>query len=143
VPPHGRQSFLCFEPLDNTSGRTEDRTLSESESERVRVALRLTVYRQSVRLGTMPLETHDLPFFQLYTCDHSPYLKSTLTRGLVCRLQLLLALASVVISKSRSGGTHDHILSSQFRNSPNLEGQVVLFIFENKESRLIILSSST
>jgi hypothetical protein len=39
-------------------------------------------------------------------------------RGWVCRLQLLLALASAVILRSESRGTHDHILLSQIRNSP-------------------------
>jgi hypothetical protein len=52
---------------------------------------------------------------------------------LVCRLQLLLVLASAVIlgSESRgseSRGTRDHILLSQIRDSPNLEGQVPLSV---------------
>jgi hypothetical protein len=46
------------------------------------------------------------------------------TRGWVCSLQLLLALASAVILRSETRGTHDHILLSQVRDSPNLEGQV-------------------
>jgi hypothetical protein len=37
-------------------------------------------------------------------------------------------LASIVILKSESCGTHDHISLSQFRDSPNLEGQVPVFI---------------
>jgi hypothetical protein len=37
----------------------------------------------------------------------------SLTRGWVCRLQLLLALASAVILGSESHGTCDHILLSQ------------------------------
>jgi hypothetical protein len=41
-----------------------------------------------------------------------------LTRGRVCRLQLLLALASAVILGSQSGGTHDDILLSQIQNFP-------------------------
>jgi hypothetical protein len=45
-----------------------------------------------------------------------------------CRLQLLLLLASAVILRSDSRGTHDHILLSQIRDSPNLEDQVPLFI---------------
>jgi hypothetical protein len=49
-------------------------------------------------------------------------------RGWVCRLQLLLVLASTVILRSESHGTHDHILLSQIRDSPNLEGQVPVFI---------------
>jgi hypothetical protein len=48
--------------------------------------------------------------------------------GWVCRLQLLLALSSAVILRSESHGTHDHILLSQIRDSPNLEGQIPVFI---------------
>jgi hypothetical protein len=42
----------------------------------------------------------------------------SLTRGWVCRLQLLLALASAVILGSQSLGTRDHILLSQIRDFP-------------------------
>jgi hypothetical protein len=35
--------------------------------------------------------------FQLNTCGYSPYVTSSLTRGWVCRLQLLLVLSSAVI----------------------------------------------
>jgi hypothetical protein len=42
----------------------------------------------------------------------------SLTRGRVCNLQLLLALASAVILGSVSGGTRDHILVSQIRDFP-------------------------
>jgi hypothetical protein len=48
----------------------------------------------------------------------------SLTRGRVCHLQLLLALTSTVILRSKSRGTHDHILLSQIPDSSNLEGQV-------------------
>jgi hypothetical protein len=51
-----------------------------------------------------------------------------LVRERVCRLQLLMALASAVILRPESRGTHDHILQSQIRDSLNLEGQVVVFI---------------
>jgi hypothetical protein len=47
-------------------------------------------------------------FFQLNTCGHSAYVTSSLTRGWVCRLQLLLALASALILMSESRRTHDH-----------------------------------
>jgi hypothetical protein len=50
------------------------------------------------------------------------------TRELVCRLQLLLVLASAVILGSESRGTRDHILLSQIRDSPYVEGQVPVFI---------------
>jgi hypothetical protein len=42
----------------------------------------------------------------------------SLTRGRVCRLQLLLALASAVILGSESRGTRDHIVLSQIRDFP-------------------------
>jgi hypothetical protein len=42
----------------------------------------------------------------------------SLTRGRVCRLQLLLVLASAVILWSESHGTRDHILLSQIRDFP-------------------------
>jgi hypothetical protein len=53
-------------------------------------------------------------------------------RGLVSRLQLLLGLASAVTLWSESLGTRDHILLSQIRDSPNLEGQVPVFISPRK-----------
>jgi hypothetical protein len=93
--------------------------------------------RHSVRLGDKPLETHDQDFFQLNTCGYSPYVTTSLTRGWVCRLQLLLVLATVIILKSESRETHDHILLSQIRDSPSLEGQVTVFISSrNRVARL-------
>jgi hypothetical protein len=41
-----------------------------------------------------------------------------LTRGRVCRLKLLLALASTVILGSESRATCDHVLLSQIRDFP-------------------------
>jgi hypothetical protein len=52
----------------------------------------------------------------------------SLTTGRVCRLQLLLVLARAFIFGSESRGTRDKILMSQIRDSPNLEGQVPVFI---------------
>jgi hypothetical protein len=49
-------------------------------------------------------------------------------RGWVSRLQWLMVLASAVILWSQSHGTHDYILLSQIRGSPNLEAQVPVFI---------------
>jgi hypothetical protein len=44
------------------------------------------------------------------------YGELSLTRGRVCRLQLLLALTSTVILRSESRGTRDHDLLSQIRD---------------------------
>jgi hypothetical protein len=97
----------------------------------VRDTLRLAVYRQSVRLGDKPLETHDqCLFLQLSTCGYSPYVTVSLTREWVCLLQLLLILASTVILWPGSRGTCDHILLSQTRHSSNLDGQVLVFLPE-------------
>jgi hypothetical protein len=88
---------------------------------------RFTV-NQSV-LATSPFRLTTSNFlFQTSTCGHSPYVTSFLTRAWVCHLELLLALASALILRSESGRTHDHILLSQIRDSPNLEGQVPVFI---------------
>jgi hypothetical protein len=62
-------------------------------------------------LATSPLRPTTSNFIlQMNTCGYSPYVTSFLTRGWVCRLQLLLALARAVILGSKSFGTHDHIL---------------------------------
>jgi hypothetical protein len=82
----------------------------------------VTSESESLVLATSPLS------FRLKTCGCSPYVTSCLTRGWVCRLQLLLVLVSAVIITSESRGTHDHILLSQIRDSPNLEGQVPVLI---------------
>jgi hypothetical protein len=49
-------------------------------------------------------------------------------REWICHLQLLLVLSSAVNLRSESRGTHDHILLSQIRDSPNLEGQVLIVL---------------
>jgi hypothetical protein len=46
----------------------------------------------------------------------------------VCCLQLLLVLASAVTLGSESHRTRDHILLSQIQDSPDLEGQVPVFV---------------
>jgi hypothetical protein len=80
-------------------------------------------------LATSPSRPTTIIFvFQLNTCSYRPYVISSLKRGWVCRLQLLLVLPSAVILRPKSRGTHDHILLCQIRDSPNLEGQVPVFI---------------
>jgi hypothetical protein len=80
-------------------------------------------------LETSPLGLMTSNFiFLMNTCGYSPYVTSSLTRGWVCRIQLLLVVSRAFILRSDSRETHDHILLSQIRNSPNLEGQVPVFI---------------
>jgi hypothetical protein len=69
-------------------------------------------------LVTSPLRPTTSNFiFQLNTCGYSPYVISSLMKGCACRLHLLLVLASAVILRFESRGTHD-----------KLEGQVSVFI---------------
>jgi hypothetical protein len=97
-----------------------DSSLSESESESELLYDWRFTSNQFV-LAPNPWRLTTSFFFQLNTCSHSPYVISSLTRGWVCCLQLLLALTSAVILRSESRRTHDHILLSYIRVSPNLE----------------------
>jgi hypothetical protein len=76
-------------------------------------------YGQSASLGIKhPSEAYDQIFItvrQLLVCGCGAL---SLTRGWVCHLQLLLALASAVILGSESCGTHDQILLCQFQDFP-------------------------
>jgi hypothetical protein len=54
-------------------------------------------------LATSPLRITTSNFFQLNTCAHSRYVTFSLTRGWVCRLQLLLTLASAFSGPSPAG----------------------------------------
>jgi hypothetical protein len=75
-----------------------------------------------------PLRPTTNIFFQLNTCGYSAYVTFSLTRRWACHLQLLMLLASAVILKSESRGTHDYILLPQIRDFHNLKGQVPVFI---------------
>jgi hypothetical protein len=106
--------------------------ISESES---RYDWRFTP--KQIVLATTPLRLTTSKFiFQLNTCGYSPYVSSSLTRGWVCRLQLLLGLASALIFRSESRGTHDHILLSQILYSQNLQGQVPLLLSISPRNRV-------
>jgi hypothetical protein len=70
-------------------------------------------------LATIPVRLTTSNFiFQLNTCSYNLYVTSSFRWGCVCRLQLLLVLASSVILRSESRGTHEHILLSQIRDPP-------------------------
>jgi hypothetical protein len=53
-------------------------------------------------LATSPLRLTTSIFFQLNTSFHSPYVTYSLMKGWVCRLQLMLVLASAVILRAES-----------------------------------------
>jgi hypothetical protein len=92
-PPTPRTAVEVFEPASTQANR------SLKVKVRVRVTLRLAVYRQSVRLGVKPLETHDQTFFfQLDPCGDSPYVTSSLSRRWFCLLWICLAFRQVYIS---------------------------------------------
>jgi hypothetical protein len=89
-------------------------------------------------LATIPFETHDhILFYQLHICDYSPYVTSPLTKRMGLSFTIAAGLASGVILMSESRGTHDQLLLSQIRDSPNLDGQIPVFISpRNRVSRL-------
>jgi hypothetical protein len=100
--------------------------LSES-----RVRFRVTAIQFLLATSTLRPTTR-IFIFQLNTCGYSPYVTCSLARGWVCSLQSLLVLSSAVTHKFESRGAHDHILLFQIRDSPNMEGQVPVFIFPRK-----------
>jgi hypothetical protein len=86
---------------------------NERTKVKIKVTLRLTV-SHSVSLGVEPhlgLMTRYLLLWQLRS-----YGKHSLTRGRICLLYMLLALASAVIFGSSSLRTRGHILLSQIRD---------------------------
>jgi hypothetical protein len=87
---------------------------------KVKVILRLTASRQ-VRLGTKhPFGAYDQILIIVWDLRVCWFGAPSLTRGRVCRLQSLLALASAVIFGSESRRTRGHILLSQIRDFPFL-----------------------
>jgi hypothetical protein len=101
--------------------------------------------RRSVGQSVLVSTTHQRPktrfFFivrQLRVCWHGA---PSLTKGRVCRLQLLLALASAVILGTKSHGTHYHILLTQILDSPNLEGHVPVLI--SPRNRVAVIPPGT
>jgi hypothetical protein len=72
---------------------------------------------QQVCLGIKhPFGAYDKIFITIIQLQVCWWGALSLTRGRVCRLQLLLGFASAVILGSESRGTHDHILPSQIRD---------------------------
>jgi hypothetical protein len=65
-----------------------------------------------------PIWTHDQIFIILWQLRSCFCGAPSLTRGRVCLLYILLALASTVILESESRGNRDHILHSQIRDFP-------------------------
>jgi hypothetical protein len=89
TPIMSSASVLTFLPAGNCP---------TTNSFKVKVILRLAVYRQSVRLRFKPLETHDQRYFQLNPCGHSNYVTSFLMRRWVCLLWICLAFCPVYVS---------------------------------------------
>jgi hypothetical protein len=67
-----------------------------------------------------------------------PRPNSSLTRGWVCRLQLLLGLASTVIFRSQSRGTHDHSYCLRFETSATWRPRSPSIYIPQEHSGLVI-----
>jgi hypothetical protein len=101
--------------------RLTERPFSQSELELL-YDWRFTANQFVLAPNPLRLTTRDI-FVNWTIAVFSPYVTSSLTRGYVCRLRLLLAVASAVIFGSESRGTHDHILLSQIRDTPQPGGR--------------------
>jgi hypothetical protein len=77
---------------------------------------RFTAIQFVLATSLLRLTTSNL-IFELNTCGYSPYVTSSLTRGWVCRLQLLLVLASADILRFESRGTTFYCL--RFETPPS------------------------
>jgi hypothetical protein len=95
--------FVAEETSTPSSYLATIRDYTGSESELL-YDWRFTANQFVLETSPLSLTTSNL-IFQLNTCGYSPYVTSSLTSGWVCRLQLLLFLASAVILGSQSGGT--------------------------------------
>jgi hypothetical protein len=64
----------------------------------------------------------------------------SVTRGRVCNLQLLMVLASEVIRRSQSHGTHDdvRIILSQIRESPTWNVKSTYFFIPQENGRPVL-----
>jgi hypothetical protein len=69
-----------------------------------------------------------LSFTTVFQFFVPPDVTSSLTRGRVCHLQLLLVFASAVIIRSESHETNDHILLFRIDTPLPPEGQAHVFI---------------
>jgi hypothetical protein len=82
---------------------------------------RLTANQFVLASRSLRLTTSDF-IFQLKPCCFRPYVTSSMTRGWMCRLQLLLGLASSVILLSQIRGSPTRRASSPYLN-PSGTGQ--------------------
>jgi hypothetical protein len=103
-------------------------TPNSSQKVRVTVPLRLAVYVNQFILAPSPLRPTISIFFNWTLAVIVLNVTFSRTRGWLCRLQSLLTFASAVILESEPRETHDLILLSPTRDSPNMEGQVPVFM---------------
>jgi hypothetical protein len=115
---HGNYSdFQLNSVVLRFSLRFESESESESESDSELLYYWRFTANQFV-LVTSPLRLTTTIFFQLNTCGYRPYVTSSLITGWICRLQILLGLASAVILGSKSRGTHDIFYCFKFETRP-------------------------
>jgi hypothetical protein len=103
-PTTHRVTVAVFEPV------------STREADCIRVESYVTTDGQSTSLSWN--KAYDQIFITVWQLRGSWYGALSLTRGRVCRFQLLLVLASAVILGSESQGTLDYILLSQIWDVP-------------------------
>jgi hypothetical protein len=118
---------ICHRPVVSTNHMRFNPSHTQV-SAKVKGILRSAVSRPVCSSVRHPSGTHDKIFITVRLLRVSWYGAPSMTRGRVCSLQLLMSLASTVILGYESRGAHDRILLSKIWDSPNLEGQVPVFI---------------
>jgi hypothetical protein len=103
----------------------------------VKVILRPTVGRPVCPGVKHPFVAYDQNFITVRRLRICWCGALSLSRELVCRLQMLLVFVSAVILGLEFLGTRDNILMSQIRDSTNLEGQISVFM--SPRNRLVQL----
>jgi hypothetical protein len=88
-------------------------------------------------IGAKPLKAQTRDFFQLNTCGYSPYVTSSLTRGWVCRLQLLLVWPAQSVWGQSPAGLMTVFYSLRFETPPTWRARSPFYILQEQGDPVI------
>jgi hypothetical protein len=98
---------------------------------KVKVTLRLVVYRQTVRLGVKPLESHDKRFFfWLNPCSNSAYITFSLTRRRLLWICLAFRQMTVKVKVTLRLAVSQSVSQSWCRSTSGAHGQIFITVWQ-------------